>query len=85
MSPLFVELQAILHGLNLILERKWTDVSIESDSKLAVDICNSVIAWNGHQQALVLHIRHLLITTGANLYYIPRDANLCADPVIVSH
>ena len=79
MSPLFVELQAILHGLNLIVERKWTDVSIESDSKLAVDICNSVIEWNGHQQALVFYIRHLLTTTGTKLCYISRDANLCAD------
>ena len=38
-SPLFAELYAILAGLELIVEENWNGVVIESDSKLAVDIC----------------------------------------------
>ena len=48
LSLLITELHAILYGLQLILDKSWTHVVIKSDSKLAIDICNSRHAWNGH-------------------------------------
>ena len=79
MSPLFTELQAILSGLHLIIDKKWSQVSMESDSKFAVEICNSNILWTGQHQTLVERIRLLLSTTETTLSFIPREANSCAD------
>lgn len=51
---------------------------IFSNSKLAVDISNSRVAWNGHHGALVHQIRHMLSMMEMKVVHIPRDMNACA-------
>ena len=53
LSPLCTELHAILNALDLVLEKNWLQVSIKSDSKMAVDICTSRTSLSGHHQSLI--------------------------------
>ncbi|XP_012832645.1 PREDICTED: uncharacterized protein LOC105953521 [Erythranthe guttata] len=77
-SLIFAEAQAIIDGLTLCWEMGFEQITLESDSKLVVDmIYNKVsIAWE--IQYLITRIHHLLKDTwmGRHIY---REANAVAD------
>ena len=84
LSPLAAELQAIIMGLELMLERRWVPDGVEIDCLEAVRLVNGdeqAFAF-AHDGVLVERVRQLLSSLGLHgISHIPRGANGVAHAV----
>ncbi|MBA0638020.1 hypothetical protein Godav_029679 [Gossypium davidsonii] len=81
-TVLDAELWGILDGLNLILERGYGSVLIQTDSLEAVNVIQEE-SFRGSTSALVRRIRQLLDTVRLwKIQHISRDKNKIADGLV---
>lgn len=81
-SILIAELWAIYRGLTIIQEENMKNVTIESDSSLAVNLINEGTPGDhagDHAQGIIKDAHALLAHTETKLAHIYRGANKCAD------
>jgi len=78
-SSLETELWNIYRGLTIMLENGYSNIHIELDSLMAVQLINKEVAGDNANQALVLDSRSLLKRTQSVLTHIFREANRNAD------
>ena len=79
-NSLEAELSAIRDGLELVNRLRLTNVDVETDSKLAVQLIAGSIFSGEHVNSLVCDCRRLMAEIGSTtLTHVYREANACAD------
>lgn len=68
-------------GLTIILEKNLTNVYIESDSSMAVELIKEGDANHAHSK-IIIDANALLICSGAKLSHIFKGSNECVDHVV---
>lgn len=78
-EPLRAEFEGIFFGLLTAKDRGWKSFNLESDCKTAVDMINEG-DWSNHPHAaIILDCREMKTELNADVTFIPREANQCAD------
>ncbi|KAH7859313.1 hypothetical protein Vadar_034482 [Vaccinium darrowii] len=78
-TSLAAELWAIYRGLTIILEKNMPNVTIESDSLMAVNLIKTDVEGCHPQSNMIFETKALKQRTGATLSHVSRSANECAD------
>lgn len=78
-SSLETEIWGIYRGLTIMLEKGYNNISIESDSLIAVQLINEGPNKEHPQIDLIKEAKNLLARTCSLLSHVFREANLCAD------
>nr|XP_027127723.1 uncharacterized protein LOC113743824 [Coffea arabica] len=79
LGVLEVEAQALLEGLKMCAEQETGALTVESDSKVLVQLVNSEAVSKWPVCTVLWEIRHLLHQMRAPLQHVFREANLVAD------
>ncbi|KAK6122599.1 hypothetical protein DH2020_043656 [Rehmannia glutinosa] len=77
-DPLHAEIIAIREGLEMVRDIGTSVHYVETDSKLAVELCNNPTSISGHESSFVVgDIQELLLSVGGNYKcsFIPRQCN----------
>lgn len=78
LSPLFIELKAIWHGMKLAFEQNWKSFNINSNSKFAVDLCNSTSLWLDSQNFMIHQIWCMISEFSFTVSYVNKLLNSSA-------